>query len=144
VTLQGQKDLYLDKKRMKSAQATQATKIKERRISHDFWFYLARVLALLSWVMFVFALVMSFYAAPEKSYGVVRYYDIEIRQFWLTPLTGYLYIVIWVSGAGSYASMLVEKYRSRRHNDHTNFNLYFLLIINLIWLSVILHHTLNL
>jgi hypothetical protein len=130
----------MDIKRMKS---TKATKITERRESPDFWFYLSQVLTLLSWVMFIFALVMSFYAAPEKSYGVVRYHNIEIRQFWLTPLTGYLYIVIWVSGAGSYASMLVEKYRSRRHNDHTNFNLYFLLIINLIWLSVILHHTLN-
>jgi hypothetical protein len=125
---------------MKSAQAT---KITERRISHDFWFYLSQALTLLSWVLFIFALVMSFYAAPEKSYGVVRYYDIEIRQFWLTPLTGYLYLVIWFSAAGSYASMLVEKYRSRRHNDNTNYNLYFLLIMNLIWLSVILHYTLN-
>lgn len=128
---------------MRSAQSTQVTKIKERRQDHDFWFYLARVLAILSWIMFIFALVMSFYAAPEKSYGVVRYHDIEIRQFWLTPLTGYLYLVIWFSAAGCYASMLVEKYRSRRQNDNTHYNLYFLLIINIIWLSVILHHTLN-
>ncbi|WP_114326075.1 hypothetical protein [Candidatus Colwellia aromaticivorans] len=128
---------------MKSAQVTQETKIKERRISHDFWFYLSRVLAVLSWIIFIFALAMSFYAAPEKSYGVLRYHDIEIRQFWLTPLTGYLYLVIWFSAAGSYASMLVEKYRSRRQNDNTHYNLYFLLIFNLIWLSVILNHTLN-
>ena len=128
---------------MKSALATQLTNIKERRESHDFWFYSARVIALLSWVLFIFALVMSFYAAPEKSYGVVRYYDLDIRVFWLTPLTGYLYLVIWFSASGSYASMLVEKYRSRRHCDHTHYNLYFLLIINLIWLSVILYHTLN-
>jgi len=125
---------------MKSAQAT---KIKERRKSNDFWYYLARALAILSWLMFIFALGMSFYAAPEKSYGVVRYHDIEIRQFWLTPLTGYLYLVIWSSAAGSYTSMLVERYRSRRKNDNTHYNLYFLLIINLIWLSVILNHTLN-
>jgi len=125
---------------MKSAQAT---KIKGRRKFNDFWFYLAKILMLLSWIMFIFALAMSFYAAPEKSYGVVRYHDIEIRQFWLTPLTGYLYLVIWCSAAGSYASMLVEKYRSRRQNDNTHYNLYFLLIINLIWLSVILNHTLN-
>ena len=123
--------------------ATQATRLKERRKSHDFWFYLARTLAITSWLMFIFALAMSFYAAPEKSYGVVRYHDIEIRQFWLTPLTGYLYLVIWFSAAGSYASMLVERYRGRRQNDNTHYNLYFLLIVNLIWLSVILNHTLN-
>jgi len=126
---------------MKSASTTQKTKIKERRKSVDFWFYLAQVLALLSWVLFIFALVMSFYAAPEKSYGVLRYHDIEIRQFWLTPLTGYLYLVIWCSAAGSYASMLVEKYRSRRHLDYTHYHLYFVLIINIIWLAVILKHT---
>lgn len=125
---------------MKSAQES---KIKERRKSSDFWFYLARALAIVSWVMFIFALGVSFYAAPEKSYGVVRYHDIEIRQFWLTPLTGYLYLVIWFSAAGSYASMLVERYRGRRQNDNTHYNLYFLLIINLIWLSIILNHTLN-
>lgn len=117
--------------------------IKERRKSHDFWVYLARVLAIVSWILFIFALAMSFYAAPEKSYGVIRYHNIDIRQFWLTPLTGYLYLVIWFSAAGSYASMLVEKYRSRRQNDNTHYNLYFLLIINLLWLSIILHHTLN-
>ena len=125
---------------MKSAQES---KIKERRKSSDFWFSLARALAIVSWVMFIFALGVSFYAAPEKSYGVVRYHDIEIRQFWLTPLTGYLYLVIWFSAAGSYASMLVERYRGRRQNDNTHYNLYFLLIINLIWLSIILNHTLN-
>lgn len=128
---------------MKSTQETQVTKIKERRESHDFWYYLAQVLALLSWVLFIFALVMSFYAAPEKSYGVLRYHDIEIRQFWLTPLTGYLYLVIWASAAASYTSMLVEKYRSRRHSDYTHYHLYFVLIINIIWLSAILHYTLN-
>jgi hypothetical protein len=128
---------------MNLGQATQTTKTKERRESHDFWYYLAQVLALLSWILFVFALGMSFYAAPEKNYGMLRYHEIEIRQFWLTPLTGYLYLVIWSSAAGSYASMLVEKYRGRRQNDRTHYNLYFLLISNIIWLSVILHHTLN-
>ncbi len=127
---------------MKSAEMTQ-NKIKERRESPDVWFYLAQILALLSWVLFLFALVISVYAAPEVSYGVLRYHDIEIRRFWLTPLTGYLYLVIWFSAAGSYGSMLIEKYRSRRHSDHTHYNLYFLLIINLIWLSSILHYTLN-
>ena len=130
----------MDKKHIKSARAT---KIKERRESLDFWFYLTQVLALLSWILLIFALVVSFYAAPEKNYGVLRYHDIEIRQFWLTPLTGYLYLIIWSSAAASYASMLVEKYRSRRHNDNTHYHLYFVLIINIIWLSVILHYTLN-
>ncbi len=114
--------------------------IKERRKSADFWFYLAKALSIISWLMFLFALVMSFYAAPEKSYGVARYYEIEIRRFWLTPLTGYFYLVIWFSAAGSFTSQLVEKYRSRRNNDNPYYHLHFLLAINLIWLVVILQH----
>ena len=117
--------------------------IIERRKSTDFWFYLTRTLTICSWLAFLAAINISYFVAPETDYGVLRYHDIEVRQFWLTPLTGYLYLVIWFSAAGSYASMLIDKYRSRRRNDTTHYNLYFLLTINLIWLSVILHHVLE-
>ncbi len=120
----------------------QSKSIKERRKSADFWFYLAKTLTIISWLMFLFALVMSFYAAPEKSYGVTRYYDIGIRRLWLTPLTGYLYIVIWSSAAGSYASQLINKYRNRRGSDNSQYHLHFLLAMNLTWMAVILQHVL--
>ncbi len=125
---------------MKSAQTKS---IKERRKSADFWFYLAKTLTIISWLMFLFALIMSFYAAPEKSYGVTRYYDIEIRRFWLTPLTGYLYIVIWSSAAGSYTSQLINKYRNRRYSDISHYHLHLLLAMNLIWMAIILQHVLT-
>jgi len=124
---------------------TSVTKLKpivNRRGKIDFWFYLATALSIFSWLSFLFALVMSFYAAPEQSYGVIRYYNIEIRQFWLTPLTGYLYITIWLSAVGSYASLLIDKYRSRRKSDNPFYHLQFLLAINLIWLLIILQSTL--
>jgi len=116
---------------------------KERRKSPDLWFYLSKILTISSWLLFLFAVIMSFYAAPEKSYGITRYHDLEIRRFWLTPLTGYLYIVIWFSAMGSYASQLINKYRHRRHNDNPQYHLHLLLAINLIWLSVILQHVLS-
>jgi len=119
------------------------TPIKERRESIDFWFYLARTLTICSWLAFLVAIIISYFVAPETNYGVLRYRNIEVRQFWLTPLTGYLYLVIWFSAAGSYASMLIDKYRSRRRNDNTHYNVYFLLGFNLIWLSIILHHVLS-
>ncbi len=117
--------------------------LKERRKSPDFWFYLARVFAICSWLAFLAAINISYFVAPETDYGLLRYHDIEIRQFWLTPLTGYLFLIIWFSAAGSYTSILIDKYRSRRRCDNTYANLYFLLAINLIWLSVILHHVLK-
>jgi len=123
--------------------AARKTSIKERRKLIDFWFYLARTLKICSWLAFLAAINISYFVAPETDYGFLRYHEIEVRQFWLTPLTGYLYLVIWFSAAGSYASMLIDKYRSRRRNDDTHYNAYFLLGVNLIWLSVILHHVLD-
>jgi uncharacterized membrane protein len=111
---------------------------KERRQSSDFWTNAKTVLTLSSWLLFLVALIMSYYAVPEKDYGVLRYYDIEIRQFWLTPLTGYLYILLWLSALGSYLALMVDKYRSRRRSDNPHFNLLFLLSVNLIWLVFIL------
>jgi len=111
---------------------------KERRQSDDFWGNAKNVITIISWLLFLVALVLSYYAVPEKDYGVLRYYDIEIRQFWLTPLTGYLYIMLWLSALGSYLALMVDKYRSRRRNDNPHFNLWFLLSINLTWLVYIL------
>ena len=97
---------------------------KERRKSKDFWILAKNVVSFGSWLAFLVALVMSYYIAPETDYGVLRYYNIEIRQFWLTPLTGYLYILLWLSALGSYIALLIVKYRSRRTTDYTHYNLY--------------------
>jgi hypothetical protein len=115
-------------------------RIIDRRKETDLWSYAKNITAVLSWLAFLIALVMSYYAAPESDYGVLRYYSIEVRQFWLTPLTGYLYILLWLSALGSYAALLIDKYRSRRRVDNPHYNLMFLLIINLVWLMVILYH----
>ena len=111
---------------------------KERRKTTDVWSSAKIIITILSWLLFLVALIMSYYAVPEKDYGVLRYYDIEIRQFWLTPLTGYLYIMIWLSALGSYFALMIDKYRSRRRSDNPHFNLWFLLSINLFWLVYIL------
>jgi len=111
---------------------------KERRNAADLWTYLLRVLAIVGWGLFVFALIVSYYAAPESDYGLLRYHDIEIRKFWLAPLTGYLYIVLWLSALSSYFCLILDKYRSRRKNDSKHFNILLLLVITIAWVSFIL------
>ena len=97
-----------------------------------------RFLAIVGWGLFIFALIVSYYAAPESDYGILRYHDIEIRKFWLTPLTGYLYIVLWLSALSSYFCLILDKYRSRRKSDSKHFNILLLLIITIAWVSFIL------
>ena len=111
---------------------------KERRGAADLWTYLLRILAILGWGLFVFALIVSYYAAPDSDYGLLRYHDIEIRKFWLTPLTGYLYIVLWLSALSSYFCLILDKYRSRRKSDSKHFNILLLLAITIAWVSFIL------
>lgn len=111
---------------------------KERRNAADIWTYVVRTLAIIGWGLFVFALIVSYYAAPEGDYGILRYHNIEIRKFWLTPLTGYLYIVLWLSALSSYFCLILDKYRSRRKSDGTHFNIILLLVITIAWVSFIL------
>jgi hypothetical protein len=111
---------------------------KNRRRATDIGVVLTRVLALSGWGLFIFAIVMSYFSAPEQDYGLLRYRDIEIRQFWLTPLTGYLYVVLWVSALCSYFCLVLDHYRSRRKQDSKHFNLVLLLTITVAWVVYIL------
>ncbi|MCO4798113.1 MAG: hypothetical protein KC484_02780 [Colwelliaceae bacterium] len=109
----------------------------ERRKSEDLWLKVIRIFTILAWLIFTVALVVSYYAAPETNYGVLRYHNISIRKFWLTPLTGYLYLLLWLSALLSYVSLIVHKYRSRRRSDNKRFNVILLFSISLAWVIYI-------
>lgn len=109
----------------------------ERRKKADVWVKIIRILALLGWLLFTIALFVSYYAAPENDYGVLRYHQITIRKFWLTPLTGYLYILLWCSALLSYLCIIIDKYRSRRASDNKHFNFSLLFIVSIAWVVYI-------
>lgn len=113
-------------------------KRQERRQSNDVWIYLARFLAIGGWTLFIIAFAVAYYAAPETDYGLDRYYGFEVRKFWLTPLTGYLYIILWVSALSSYLCLMIDKYRSRRKSDSKHFNLILLMVVSIAWITYIL------
>jgi hypothetical protein len=110
---------------------------KERRKSEDLWIILIRFFTIFAWISFTIALVVSYYAAPETNYGVLRYHNISIRKFWLTPLTGYLYILLWLSALFSYITLIVHKYRSRRKSDNKQFNVILLFSTSTAWVVYI-------
>jgi len=109
-----------------------------RRKSPDKWVFIVRILTLLSWLLFIVALCVSYYAAPEKDYGLLRYHEIEVRTYWLVELTGYLYKTLWLSAMVSFLSLIVHKFRSRRQSDSKNFNLVLLMAISIAWAIYIL------
>ena len=113
-------------------------KQENRRKSPDKWIMIVQTLTLVSWALFIFSLGMSYYAAPENDYGLLRYHSIEVRKFWLVPLTGYLYAALWLSALFSYLSLIVHKFRSRRGSDSKKFNLLLLLVVSIAWAVYIL------
>ena len=126
---------------MKVKQSTSASvNIKNRRIGDDAYTYFSPVLACISWLLFLCAVVFSYYVMPDSSYGVLRYYNIDTEQQWDVQLVGYLFTLIWLSALGSFIALMFDKYRSRRKNDKPHYNAVLLLFINLIWLVYILYH----
>lgn len=113
------------------------TKAPERRRAPDFLVYFTRALVLVSWATFIVALIISFYAAPEESYGLLAHHNIAVRETWLMPLTNYLYAILWFSAAASFFCLVLTQFRSRRKDDSKQFNLVLLLITVFSWVIYI-------
>ena len=107
---------------------------QNRRKGHDNWIYFSRFLAIGGWLLFIAAFVLSYYAAPEKSYGMYRYHNIQVREYWLLSLTPYLYMVLWGSAVASLVSLTITKYRTRRATDNRYYNMLLLLLVVLAWI----------
>ncbi|MBO9490553.1 hypothetical protein J7384_09270 [Endozoicomonas sp. G2_1] len=110
----------------------------ERRKAPDIWIYVSRFLAIFGWCLFIVAMVISHYAAPEENYGLLRYHNIEVRDTWLMPLTNQLYVVLWLSALSSYFCIVLDKFRARRKSDNKHFTAVLLLIITIAWVTYIL------
>jgi len=108
---------------------------EERRKEVDFWVKIARTLTIVAWSLFIVALIVSHYAAPETDFGLVRYHDLEVRKFWIKPLTNYLYITLWCAALISYISIIVNRFRARRATDNRSFYVKLLLVIIVAWVT---------
>jgi len=109
-------------------------KENNRKGGSDFWLIFSRVLAVVGWLLFIVALVISFYAAPEIEYGFIKFHGVEVRKVWQPQLTLYLYAVLWFNALASIVSIVINHYRTRRVNDiNTNFNLVLLFLISIAW-----------
>jgi len=126
--------------KLTAKKAEQKPQKQNRRKPADLWVYVVRFMSIISWLLFLVALLLSYYAAPETSYGVERYYHIEVRESWITPLAGYLYLVLWFCAFISYLSLIIDKYRTRRSSDNKHFNLVLLLTVTMVWIIYILLH----
>lgn len=106
---------------------------QERRVEPDPWFYVSKISAVVSWLLFIIAMIISHFAAPDDDFGYLRYQQIEIRTDWLFPLTHYLVFTLCFSAFCSLVYLVLIQFRARRSNDHKHFNVLLLLMITLAW-----------
>ncbi|WP_448211585.1 hypothetical protein [Colwellia sp. MEBiC06753] len=109
----------------------------ERRKGPDIWVAIFQWLSLIGWTLFVAALLISYFAAPEQTYGITRYHQVVVRDYWIAPLTNYLYGLLWLTALLSFVSIMVSHYRTRRSTDNKYYNLILLLVICLAWVIYI-------
>lgn len=106
---------------------------KDRRKGKDFWVIISRILAMGGWLLFIIAMIVSFYAAPEVEYGIVRFHGLEVRKTWQPQLTFYLYIILWFTAILSLVAIIINRFRARRATDGNSFNFSLLLLISIAW-----------
>lgn len=92
-------------------------------------------LAVVGWVLFVVALGISHLARPEMDTGLVRYWNIQIRDYWDPARTAQLIYLLWWCCAVSLASISLNQFRLRRSTDRQQYNTVILLLISLAALS---------
>lgn len=115
------------------------TKRVERRKQEDPWIKVLRTLTVLGWLLFVVAVVMSYYAAPERVMGIVKYKVQDPRSHWLFPLTDYLFYLLAFNAVMSIVTIAINRFRSRRVSDGAGFNSFLLLVVCSMWLLYLLY-----
>ncbi|MCH8538014.1 MAG: hypothetical protein LAT66_09620 [Alkalimonas sp.] len=103
----------------------------DRRQGPDFIRRLFSWLAILAWLVFIVAIVLVHYARPELDTGLVRYWELDIRQDWHPTLTTWLHYVLWVTAALSGISLVLNRLRARRKGDRLHYNLLLLLLTSI-------------
>lgn len=104
---------------------------KERRKGADWMVQTFHWLAVIGWVLFVVALGITHLARPEMNTGLVRYWNIPIRDFWDPSRTAQLIYLLWWCCGVSLASITLNQFRLRRRGDRQQYNTVLLLLISL-------------
>lgn len=108
---------------------------KNRRKGPDWVVQSFHWLSVIGWVLLIVALGLSHMAKPEMNTGLVRYWGIQIRDYWEPTLTGQLIYLLWWCCLVSLCSIVLNQFRLRRATDRQHYNSVALLLITLAALS---------
>jgi hypothetical protein len=101
----------------------------DRRNGKNYLVKAINVFTVLSWVVFFLAIVISHYGRPETSNIIIRFHDIQIRDYWIPHLKVWLLILLGCCTTVSVVSLIANQLRKKRRSDSLRFSLYFLSFI---------------
>ncbi|MFH2060456.1 MAG: hypothetical protein ABIJ59_16355 [Pseudomonadota bacterium] len=107
----------------------------ERRKNRDFWARLLVKLNIVSWLIFIFILLVFHRAQPEFETLFDRFYNLRLRTDWDIQYLYYLIVLVVFGIFTSLFGLILVMYRGRRTNDHKKM-LIFTGAISLILLGV--------
>lgn len=108
---------------------------KNRRKGPDWVVLSFHWLSVVGWVILIVALGLSHMAKPEMNSGLVKYWGIQIRDYWEPTLTGQLIYLLWWCCLVSLCSIILNQFRLRRATDRQQYNSVALFLIALAALS---------
>ncbi len=108
-----------------------------RRNKADYLVLLVNGLNIFCWILFVASLIMFHYARPELEYGIVRYFELTVRDSWVAQPKNLLYVILYMCTTLSFIAVVLGKFRNRRSDDGHGFNLLALMVICISFILVI-------
>lgn len=108
---------------------------KNRRKGPDWVVQCFHWLAVIGWVILIVSLGLGHLAKPEMNTGLVRYWGIELRDYWEPTLTSQMIYLLWWCCLISLLSIVLNQFRMRRAADRRQYNSVVLLLISLTALS---------
>lgn len=109
----------------------------KRHKNTDVIVFIIRGLSVFSWGVFILSLILFHYARPEMEFGIMRYFAIEARDYWLAKPKNMVTVLLLLSTLISAIVIFLKQLRAKRHSDSVGANQIGLVLICLFSLLVI-------
>ncbi len=108
-----------------------------RKQPKDALFRFFMALVGLCWLCLTLALVSFHYARPEIEFGLLRYFEIDVREHWLHSPKNLLQVALFACCFISLCGIMVGRFRARRRQDPSLVGFKVVLVLSGVFLVLI-------
>lgn len=110
----------------------------DRRKGNDWLASAINLLNIVSWTVFIIALVLFHYAKPEMATYATEVRGISVRQHWIMSLREWLVLSLYVCAGNSLVTLAFNSFRIKRKTDRKRYNLILLIVVTGAFAGVVL------